>query len=420
MVVKGKGPIAAIGGIVGGEQPLTRDIGDSITIQTIYDTYRIFPGFKAIINLGADVVWSNGLKDGDNSSPLLPDRLWELKATDRYCDTYGYSIAIVDGKKSPPTVDGWHPEINGIGFIYTKFSPYGDPLKIKIKMKTTETSHDKHKLEIPAYPCELDDNKERILTRPKPGKFGFFSIRTPEGLKGVQGLPKYLDLIDPIRGQFDILKAYIPYAEKQGLAHPLVALKDNSPTNRKQVKSDFSKQPQKDRLVIISMDDALEYVSPQQNAWDPWPILDWVNNMIARATQMNKLMLEGDPAGYLSASETAISNWEAKVKETQVYKRTQFLPIWIALGTSEDCNFSDPAKPSFISLMEGIKMIREGMESIVAKEDIVRLMNERLELEGESMLNVISDEELQKTMGGDENEPNGDNEGDQSDKTETD
>lgn len=419
--VKGVSNVS-IGEIVGGTQPLARDIGDAITIQHIWDTYRWYPGFKAIIELGTDVVWSNGLKDGDESNPLLPDRLLECKATDRYNDTYGYAIAIVDGARNPPTVEGWHPEIDGIGFTYTAFSPYGDPLEIRIKMKVAETSHELHWLMIPAYPCELDNRGERILTQPIPGKFGFFSIRTEEGLKGVQGLPKYLDLIDPIRGQYDILKSYIPYAEKQGLAHPVVGLKDNSPTNRAQVKSDFNKQPQKDRLVIISMEDALEYASPQQNAWDPWPILDWVNNMIARATQMNKLMLEGDPAGYLSASETSISNWEAKVKETQVYKRTQFLPIWIALGCTDECSFSDPAKPSFISLMEGIKMIREGMDGIVAKEDIVRLMNERLMLEGADELEVISDEELEKSqnIGGDEDGPGGNSEGDKSDKTETD
>jgi len=201
-----------------------------------------------------------------------------------------------------------------------------------------------------------------------------------------------------MNGQNGILKAYLPYAAKQGLAHPTVFLKDNSPTNRAQVKSDFKEQPQKDRLVIISMDDAMEYQSPQQSAWDPSYMLEWVDKMISRASQMNKLMLEGDPAGYLSASETAISNWEADIKEEQVFKRTQFLPIWIALGATEDCNFSDPAKPSYISLMEGIKAIREGMEGIVAKEDIVRLMNERLELEGSDVLTVAPDEEMENDI----------------------
>jgi len=251
-------------------------------------------------------------------------------------------------------------------------------------------------------------------------------MRTREGIKGIRGLPKYLDLIDPVHGQYDILKAYVPYAEKQGLAHPVVALKDNSTTNRNQVKSDFAAQPQKDRLVIISAEDALDYMSPQQNAWEPYPILDWINAMIARATQMNKLMLEGDPAGYLSASETAISNWEASVKEDQVYKRTQFLPIWIALGASEDCDFADPSKPAFLSLMQGVLAIRQALFGLVRNEDIVRLMNERLDLEGKDKLRPLSEEEqvaqatvyrqiTQREEEGGENESGADNQGNKTD-----
>ena len=381
----------AIGDIIGGHARTPRDIGDPLTIQHIWDCWRLTPGFKAIIKLGVKAIWSNGL----NEETILPDRLIELKDGDEWCDAYGYSAIIVDARKSPPTADAWHPRIDGIGFIFTEFSPRGDPTEIEIMTKPTETDQGAIPIKVDAYPCELDDDGERIKTRPIPGKFGFFNIRTRGSIKGVQGVPRYLDLIDPMNGQYDILKSYIPYAEKQGLAHPLVWLKDNSPTNRAQVKSDFKKQAQKDRLVIISMEDDMEYKSPQQHAWDPWPILDWVNNMIARATQMNKLMLEGDPAGYLSASETAISNWEASIKEDQIYKRTQFLPIWIALGATDECNFKDPSKPSFISLMEGIKAIREGMDGIVAKEDIVRLMNERLELEGKDELTVAEDEEIE-------------------------
>ena len=64
----------------------------------------------------------------------------------------------------------------------------------------------------------------------------------------------------------------------------------------------------------------MEYVSPQQHAWDPWPILDWVNRMVARESQMHKLMLEGDPGGMIATSETAISNWEADIKEEQIFE----------------------------------------------------------------------------------------------------
>lgn len=380
-----------VGDIVGGEARTARNIGDTITAKHLWDAYRLTPGFKAIHKLGVKVLWSNGLTD----ETILADRLLELKDAHEWNDAYGYAVVVVDGRKTPPTADAWHIRINGIGFIFTEFSPRGDPLEIEIMTKPMETDVGGTPYKVPAYPCELDQDGERIKTRPIPGEYGFFNIRTRGGIKGVQGLPKYIELLDPMNGQFDILKAYIPYAEKQGLAHPLVWLKDNSPTNRANVKSDFKKQPKKDQLVIISMEDDMEYRSPQEHAWDPWPILDWVNKMIARESQMNKLMLEGDPAGYLSASETAISNWEASVKEDQVYMRTQFLPIWIALGASDECDFKDPSKPSFISLMEGIKAIREGMDGIVAKESIVKLMNERLELEGEDELQVAEDEEIE-------------------------
>ena len=385
----------AIGDIVGGHAKLARDIGDPITAQHIYDCYRLTPGFKSILKLGVKAIWSNGL----NEDTILPDRLLECKDADEWNDAYGHSIIIVNAKVNPPTAEAWHLRLDGIGYMFTKFSPRGDPLEIEIMTKPMENDVGATPYPVQAYPCELDDVGERDKTQPIPGQYGFFNLRTRGGIKGVQGLPKYLDLIDPMNGQYDILKAYIPYAEKQGLSHPLVWLDDNSEKNRSQVKSDFNKQPQKDRLVIISMKDDLDYKSPQQNAWDPWPILDWVNNMIARATQMNKLMLEGDPAGFLTASETAISNWEASIKEEQVYQRTQFLPIWIALGATKECNFSDPSKPSFISLMMGIKAIREGMDGIVAKEDIVKLMNERLELEGSDMLTVVSDEEMKASQG---------------------
>lgn len=384
-------PKTFISDIVGGEVRSARKIGDPITSKHIWDAYRLTPGFKAIHKLAVKARWSNGL----NEDTILPDRLLELKDADEWCDVYGHAIVIVDARRNPPTADAWHLRLNGIGYAFTEFSPMGDPLEVQIMTKPLETDQGAVPITIPAYPCELDTNGERIKTNPTPGEYGFFNLRTRGGIKGVQGLPKNISLLDPMNGQWDILKAYLPYAEKQGLAHPTVYLEDNSTTNRNQVKADFKEQPQKDRLVILSTVDLLEYNSPQQNAWDPWPILEWVNKMVARESQMHKLMLEGDPGGMISTSETAISNWEADIKEEQVYRKTQFLPIWIALGATDQCNFSDPSKPTFLSLMEGIKAIREGMDGIVAKEDIVKLMNERLELEGSDELTVAEDEELE-------------------------
>ena len=179
------------------------------------------------------------------------------------------------------------------------------------------------------------------------------------------------------------------------MAFPSVFLQDNTPTNRSSVKTQFANQPTTNRLLIMGMDDAVEWISPQAGAYDPFPMLQWINTLIARASQMNKLMLEGDPSGYLSASETAISNWESKLKEKQAYWRTQILPVWIALGASEDCNFEDPTKPTFISLMDGLKSMREAMDGLIDPEDIVDLMNEYLENNDQDKeLHALSKEEM--------------------------
>lgn len=377
-----------IGDITGGTQPLKRDIGTVMTIQHIWDTYRWFPGFKAILQLQTKAIWSNGLSDDS----IEPDRLLELKDGHEWTYAYGYAAIIVDATTNPPRCEAWHPMIDGVGFQFSEFSRYGYPHEIELHLKFPEAETPEW-LKIPAYPCETDRNGEFIRQKPIPGKFGFFIIRTRGGVKGVMGLPAYMDLIDPIRSQYDILKAYIPYAEKQGMAFPAIFLKNNDPTNRANIQNQFDTQPTSNRLLILSMDDAIEWISPQANAYDPFPILNWINTMISRASQMNRLMLEGDPAGYLSASETAISNWEASVKEEQIFWRTQFLPIFEALGAPDDINFKDPSKPTFVSLMEGIKALREGMDGIVEKEDIVRLMEEHLERHGQrEKLHATKDE----------------------------
>lgn len=387
-----------IGDITGGTEPVQRDIGSVMTIQHIWDAYRWYPGFKAILKLAVKAIWSNGLSE----DTIEPDRLLELKDGHEWLMAYGYSAIIVDATTDPPRCEAWHPMIDGIGFQFSEFSRYGYPMEIELHLKYPEAETPEW-LKIPAYPCEVDNNGEYIRQKPIPGKFGFFIIRARGGVKGVMGLPPYLDLIDPIRAQYDILKAYIPYAEKQGMAFPAIFLRDNSTPNRTSIKSQFANQPTSNRLLILGIDDAVEWISPQANAYDPFPILEWINTMISRASQMNRLMLEGDPAGYLSASETAISNWEASVKEDQIFARTQFLPIWEMLGATDSCNFKDPSKPTFVSLMEGIKALREGMEGLVEKEDIVRLMEEHLERHGQKEKLHATEDEEELLLEGDQN-----------------
>lgn len=377
-------PDIIIGDITGGHTAVQRDIGDNITIQHIWDAFRLYPAFGDIHNLKVKAIWSNGLTD----DIVTPSSILELKDAHLWAYLYGYSIIIVDDRGEETKLEAWHPMVDGVGFQFIKVTDRGYPSRVRIIMKAQEVSKEDLMFEVDMYPCELDSNGEPIRTKPTPGEYGFFALRTRGAIKGLQGLPYCLDLLDPIRAQYDILKAYIPYAEKQGMAFPTIGLQYNTSDNRNSIKTQFASQPTTNRILIIGKEDWIEWVSPQADAYDPFPILDWVNQMISRKSQMNKLMLEGDPSGYLSASETAISNWEADVKEDQVFWHIAFKPIWDLCGASEDCTFQDPAKPTFISLMEGLKAIREGMEGIVAIEDIVRLMNEYLSKHG-------TEEELQ-------------------------
>ncbi|KKM85758.1 hypothetical protein LCGC14_1285900 [marine sediment metagenome] len=190
------------------------------------------------------------------------------------------------------------------------------------------------------------------------------------------------------------------------MAFPAIYHADNSKTNRARVTSQFATQPTTNRILQLGAEDAIEWISPQAGAYDPFPMLHWINTVISRASQMNKLMIEGEGAGQLSTSETAINRWETKQKEDQTYWRTQFLGVWLALGASKEVNFKDPAHPTFISLMDGLKSLREALMGLVEPEDIVNLMNEYLEsndqkrelhaLPKEEMINNNEQEEKNK------------------------
>lgn len=364
-----------VGDIAGGTKPLARDMGDNMTIQHIWSVYRWYPGFKEMIQLETDAIFSNGVNEKD-----IIDTPRKIECQDAllWAIMVGYSICIVDARTpGKESVQAWHPYIDGIGFQYTEFSMKGNPLEVEIHVNPNENA-DYQPYTVPHYPCEIDDDGEYITSEPIPGGYGFFWMRTRGAIKGIQGLPQYLHLIDPIIAQWDILKAYIPYAQKQGWSFPVVGLEDNSNANRTNVKQQFATQPTNNRLLIIGNEDAVEWIAPSNGAYDPFPMLQWINGMIARATQLNKMMLEGDPGGHLSASETTANNWTIKNKEKQAYWKTQFIGVWKALGASDDCDFQDPAQPTFINLMEGLKNMREAMEGIVEPEDIVKQFNEYL------------------------------------------
>jgi len=379
--------------IAGGQKPLTRDIGDNLTIQHIWSYYRWYPGYKDLINLEVDAIFSNGVNE-----PEILDvtRLMECKEALRWGLNVGYSCPVVDARDPDnPKIENWHPYIDGIGFQFTSFSPKGHPLMIKVYMNTNESAGGQIDFDIPHYPCELDADDEFIDEKPLPNEYGFFHVRTQGSIRGIQGLPQYMHLIDSFAIQWQIIKAYGPFAEKQGMAFPVFYHEDNSPTNRARVNNQLATQPTSNRILQMSINDLVEWISPQANAYDPFPMLHWLNTTISRSSQMNKLMIEGEGAGQLSTSETAINRWETKQKEKQTYWRTQFLGVWKALGASDDINFKDPAHPTFVSLMDGLKSMREALMGLVEPEDIVNLMNEYLEANDQKReLHALPKEEM--------------------------
>jgi len=403
--------------IAGGQKPLTRDIGANLTIQHLWSYYRWYPGFKDLINLEVDAIFSNGLNEDEK---IDITRLMECKEGLRWALMAGWSNPVVDARDPDnPKIENWHPYIDGIGANYTAFSPKGHPLEITVYMNANETAGGKIQFPIPHFPCELDADGEFMDDKPilngidekgNSNAYGFFHIRTQGSIRGVQGLPQYMHLIDSFAIQWQIIKAYGPYAEKQGMAFPTVYHEENTPPNRANVTRQFATQPTTNRILQMSNKDLVEWISPQAGAYDPFPMLHWLNTIISRASQMNKLMIEGEGAGQLSTSETAINRWETKQKEKQSYWRTQFIGIWKALGADDEINFKDPAHPTFISLMDGLKSLREALMGLVEPEDIVNLMNEYLEANDQKReLHALSKEEMEG-FNNDENDQEG-NEG---------
>jgi len=397
--------------IAGGQKPLAREVGDNLTIEHLWSIYRWYPGFRDVINLECDAIFSNGINEDEI---IDTTRIIECKEALRWALMAGYSCPVVDARDPDnPKIEAWHPYINGIGFMFTDFSLKGHPLEIKVYMNANETAGGKIEFTIPHYPCEVDSDGEYMDDKPIPGGYGFFHIRTQGNIRGVQGLPQYLHLIDVFKIQWDIIKAYGPFAEKQGMGFPGIFIKDNNSTKRANIKSQFDSQPTTNRIIIMGDEDAIEYVQPLAGSYDPFGMLQWLNTILARASQMNKLMLEGDPSGNLSSSETAINNWETKNNEKQAYWRTQFIGPWKALGATDEVNFKTPGHPTFISLMEGLFALRQAMEGLIEPEDIVNLMNEYLESNDQKReLHALPKEEM---MSNNESDQDGQDSGSPSD-----
>ena len=94
------------------------------------------------------------------------------------------------------------------------------------------------------------------------------------------------------------------------------------------------------------------------------------------------------------------------------------------MGATDECNFKDPTHPTFISLMEGLKAMREAMDGLIEPEDIVNLMNEYLESNDQKReLHALSKEEMMANQqmedgNNDTGKPQSDSKGSQAAKTE--
>ena len=145
-------PDLIVSDIIGGHQPLKRDIGSNITIQHISDAYRLYPAFKDIHQLKVKAIWSNGLTE----DVISPEAIIELKDGHLWDFLFGYSVVILDDRQDPCKVEAMHPMIDGVGFYYTKFSSRGYPMEIQIYLTAAEVDADRIMFTVPAYPCETD------------------------------------------------------------------------------------------------------------------------------------------------------------------------------------------------------------------------------------------------------------------------
>lgn len=367
-------------GIVGGEAISDRVLEENILIEDLYDTYCRYPGASTAIDLKVRATFHNGFTED-----IEPDRKIELENGVIWGELFGYSIWIIDGNN----IQAVNPRVNRVGFIFTEFDEKGEPLKIAIRWNPDEQFQGPD-IEVKRAPFSLTGNGDIN---------GFYLYRTLKGLPGCRGVSTLLPLVDVIRAQHKIYIEYTKYAEHQGLAHPVVKIKNLTDTGRDQVRGQLT-APRKDKAVIIDIEDDFYYESPQQGAYDPSFMMDFADRFIARTTSINKFQLSGDPMGYLSASETNINEWFSAVKAFQDHILPQIKPVLIALGCTNDVTFVDPSEPTIESKMESIKNVREGLEGLVSRESLLKFINnEILGLEGEDELELADDEEYDKYQG---------------------
>ena len=370
--------------ITSGTRTSIRQVGDGMTSEDLWDTYVHVPGAKAIINRPIEAMFHNGFRDWD----IDYERKLELEKAIKWRNLFGFSAIVMEGDD----IQAWNPKIQGIGFTLAEWDEKtGQCIGIKI------------------YTDAQQGNVGKLI---KGREKKFFLFRTPDGLPGERGISDIIDLVDVCRISFEIWAEYAKYAFHQGLAHPVLKVTDLD--DEKFTKADAAlNAPTKDDAVIIDAEDDFSYASPQSQAYDPVPMLEYGDTYITRESSLNKLQLYGDPTGALAASETSTSNWYAHIKELQDEIMPSLKPVLIALGAPDDVMFNEPGEYNIATQMNGVLQIRMALDGLVPPEQIVNIINKYMANSDKDKLRPLTDEEKDKEMkrklpsDGDERNPMG-------------
>lgn len=351
-----------ISDICSGTRTSARKVGDSVTAEDLWDVYVHVPGAKAIINRPIEAMFHNGFEDFE----LDYDRKIEIEKAIKYRDLMGIAAIVIDGDD----VQAWNLKVNGIGFELSAFDDLGRCTEITVYNN----------------PNVIFGDGTKIEGRDKK----FFLLRTVDGLAGERGLSKLLNLIDVTNQSFKIWSEYTKYAFFQGLANLVLKVKNLTEESYRKAESALD-APTKDDAITIDSEDDVSYISPMKNAYDPINMLTYGDTYITRESSLNKLQLYGDPTGVLAASDTATANWYSHIKELQDELLPTIKPILIALGADEKVKFNEPGEYNIAVQMTGMLQIKLALYGLIPNDQIVRLINRYMGLQGDDKLTAIKE-----------------------------
>lgn len=305
---------------------------------------------------------------------LPNDKKIEIEKGVIWAELFGYAGWIVEDGN----IQAIPPRVQGVGFVISKLTKKGEIETIKMKYGNDMSNiNDDITIDTSFFYLEGIGNVN-----------GFYPMRSIRGLPGPRGISTLLPIALPIRKQTEIHADYSKYAEHQGLAHPVVKVKNLTPSKKSEIQGDLQ-APRKDLAVIIDMEDEFNYKSPQQNAYDPTGMMEYADKFVARHTSLNMFQLTGNPMGaILSASETNQAEWFGSVKSYQDHLLPNILPILMALGLTKNVKFSDPDEPTFLSKMQGVKLIKETFEGLIESQQMLDLISDHMGYEEDKRLKL--------------------------------